>query len=61
MYVICVCSVRVYLQLFVGVLVSYVCYLCLFGSCLPQVVCRSARVLCMLFVFVRFVFTSSCL
>jgi hypothetical protein len=26
MYVICVCLVRVYLQLFVGVLVSYVCY-----------------------------------
>ena len=44
MYVICVCSVRVYLQLFVGVLVSYVCYLCLFGSCLPPVVCRGARV-----------------
>ena len=61
MYVICVCLVRVYLQLFVGVLVSYVCYLCLFGSCLPPVVCRSARVLCMLFVFVWFVFTSSCL
>ena len=61
MYVICVCLVRVYLQLFVGVLVSYVCYLCLFGSCLPPVVCRRARVLCMLFVFVRFVFTSSCL
>ena len=37
------------------------CYLCLFGSSLPPVVCRSAHVLFMLFVFVWFVFTSSCL
>ena len=56
-----VCLVRLYLQLFVGVLMSYLCYLCLFGSSLPPVVCRSAHVLFMLFVFVRFVFTSSCL
>ena len=51
-YVICVC---LYLQLFVGGLVSYLRYLC---SSLPPVVCRRARVLFMLFVFV---FTSSCL
>ena len=37
------------------------CYLCLFGSSLSQVVCRRAHVLFMLFVFVWFVFTSSCL
>ena len=38
---------------------SYLCYLCLFGSSLPPVVCRRAHhVLFMLFVFVRFVFTS---
>jgi hypothetical protein len=60
-YVICVCLVRLYLQLFVGGLMSYLCYLCLFGSSLPSVVCRRAHVLFMLFVFVRFVFTSSCL
>ena len=53
--------VRLYLQLFVGGLMSYLCYLCLFGSSLPPVVCRSAHVLFMLFVFVWFVFTSSCL
>ena len=51
-YVICVC---LYLQLFVGGLVSYLCYLCL---SLPSVVCRRARVLFTLFVFV---FTFSCL
>ena len=34
---------------------SYLCYLCLFGSSLPQtVVCRRADVLFMLFVFVWF-------
>ena len=60
-YVICVCLVRLYLQLFVGGLMSYLCYLCLFGSSLPPVVCRRADVLFMLFVFVWFVFTSSCL
>ena len=54
-YVICVC---LYLQLFVGELMSYLCYLCLLGSSLPPVVCRRANVLFMLFVFV---FTSSCL
>ena len=36
---------------------SYLCYLCLFGSSLPPVVCRRADVLFMLFVFVWFVFT----
>ena len=40
---------------------SYLCYLCLFGTSLPPVVCRRAHVLFMLFVFVRYVFTSSCL
>ena len=58
-YVICVCSVRLYLQLFVGGLRSYLCYLCLFGSSLPPVVCKRVHVLFMLFVFVRFVCTSS--
>ena len=64
----CFCLVRLYLclfglsfQLFVGGLMSYLCYLCLFGSSLPPVVCRRADVLFMLFVFVWFVFTSSCL
>jgi len=42
---------RIYLQLFVGGLMSY----------LPPVVCRRAHVLFTLFVFVWFVFTSSCL
>ena len=51
-YVICV---RLYFQLFVGGLVSYLCYLC---SSLPPVVYMKAHVLFMLFVFV---FTSSCL
>jgi hypothetical protein len=51
-YVIYVC---LYLQLFVGGLMSYLCYLCL---SLPPVVCRRARVLFTLFMFV---FTSSCL
>jgi hypothetical protein len=76
-------SVRRYFQLFVGGLksclcylclfgsslppvvcrrvMSCLCYLCLFGSSLPPVVCRRAQVLFMLFVFVWFVFTSSCL
>ena len=60
-YVICVCLVPLYPQLFVGGLMSYLCYLCLFGSSLPPVVCRRADVLFMLFVFVWFVFTPSCL
>ena len=36
---------------------SYLRYMCLFGSSLPPVVCRRAHVL----VFVWFVVTSSCL
>jgi hypothetical protein len=31
----------------------YLCYLCLFGSSLPPVVCRRAHVLFILFVFVQ--------
>ena len=38
---------------------SYLHYLCLFGSSVPTVVCRRADVLFTLFVFVWFVFTSS--
>ena len=53
--------VRPYLQLFVGELMSNLCYLCLFGSSLPQLFVKRADVLFMLFVFVWFVFTSSCL
>ena len=60
-YVISVCLVRLYLQLFVGGLMSYLCYLCLFGSSLPPVVCRRVHVLFTLLVCVWFVFTSSCL
>jgi 4-amino-4-deoxy-L-arabinose transferase-like glycosyltransferase len=45
-----VCSIRLYLQLFVGGLLSYLHYLCLFGSSLPPVVCRRAVVLFTLFV-----------
>ena len=37
---------------------SYLHYLCLFGSSLPPVFCRRADVLFTLFVFVLFVFTS---
>jgi hypothetical protein len=40
---------------------SYLCYLSLFGSSLLPVVCMRAHVLFMLFEFVWFVFTSSCL
>ena len=54
-YVICVCLVRRYLQLFVGCLMSYLCYVC---SSLSPVVCMRAHVLYMLFLFV---FISSCL
>ena len=50
-YVICVCVVRLYLQLFVGGLMSYLRYMCLFGLSLPLVVCRRAHVLFTLFVF----------
>ena len=60
-YVICVCLVRLYLQLFEGRFMSYLRYVCLFGSSLPPVVCRKVHVLFTLCVFVRFVFTSSCL
>ena len=51
-YVICVCSVRLYLQLLVGGLMTYLHYLCLFSSSLPPVVSRRTRVLFTLFVFV---------
>jgi hypothetical protein len=54
-YVICVCLVHLYLQLFVGGRMSYLCYVC---SSLPPVVCGRAHVLFTLFVFV---FTPSCL
>ena len=39
----------------------YLCYLCMFCLSLPPVVCRRAHVLFMLFMYVLFVFTSSCL
>ena len=39
---------------------SYLRYMCLFGSSLPPVVCRRAHVLFTLYVCL-FVFTSSCL
>ena len=58
-YFTCVCLVRLYIQWFVGGLMSYLHYLCLLGSSLPPVVCRRAHVLFTLFVFVWFVFTSS--
>jgi hypothetical protein len=54
-YFICVCLGRLYLQLFVGGLISYLRYLCLFVSSLPPVVCRRSHVLFMLFLFVWFV------
>ena len=38
------CSVRLYLQFIVGGLMSYLLYLCLFGSSLPPVVCRRSHV-----------------
>ena len=60
-YVICVCLVCLYLQLFVGGLMSYLRYMCLCGLSLPPVVCRRDYVLFTLYVFVWFVFTSSCL
>ena len=44
-------SIFIYLQLFVGGLMSCLCYLYLFGSSLPSVVCGRAHVLFMLFVF----------
>ena len=56
-----VCLICLYLQLFVGGLMSCLRYLCLFGLSLPPVVCRRSHVLFTLFVFVWFVFTSSCL
>ena len=60
------CSARLYLQLFVGGRLSYLCsasfVVCLLRFCLlPPVVCRRAHVLFTFFVFVWFVFTSSCL
>ena len=61
--VICDCLVLLYLQLFtVWGLMSYLHYLWLFGSSLPPVVySMRTHVLLTLFVFVRFIFTSSCL
>ena len=61
--VICVCSVPRYLQLFtVWGLMSYLHYLCVFGSSLPPVVySMRTHFLLTLFVIVRFIFTSSCL
>ena len=58
---ICACLVHLYLLLFVGGFMSYLRYMCLFGLSLPPVVCRRAHVLFTLYVFVWFVFTSSCL
>ena len=43
------CSVRLYLQFIVGGLMSYLLYLCLFGSSLPPVYCRRAHVLLRMF------------
>ena len=62
-FVVCrrACLIYLYLQLFVGGLMSYLRYMCLFGLSLPPVVCRRAHVLFTLYVFVWFVFTSSCL
>ena len=60
-YVICVCLVRLYLQLFAVGSISYLRHLCLFGLSLPPVVCSRVHVLFTSFVFVWFVFTSSCL
>ena len=58
----CVCLVRLYLQLFVGGLMSYLrCFVFVWFVFLPPVVCRRAHVLFTFFVFVWFVFTSSCL
>ena len=57
-YLIDVCF-SLYHQLFVGGLMSYLPYLCLFQS-LPPVVCRRAHVLFTLLMFVL-VFTTSCL
>ena len=45
-------SIRLYLQLFVGWLISYLRYLGLFDSSLPPVVCRRVHILFTLFVFV---------
>jgi len=50
-YVICVCLVRLYLQLFVGGLMSYLRYLCLFAySDVQHILC------CVCFVFLRLVY-----
>ena len=48
------CSVRVYLQLFVAVLVSYLCYLCLFAHSGVQ------HILCCVFVLFVFVLCTIC-
>ena len=58
-YVIWVCLFSLYLQLFVGGYMSYLCYLGLFVQSLSPVICRRAYVLFMLFGFVCLVFISS--
>ena len=50
-YVICVCLVCSYLQLFTRRLMSYLCYLCLLGLSLSPVVYKKTHVLFTLFVF----------
>ena len=57
-----VCLFSLYLQLFVGGSMSYLCYLgfvCLFSLSLSPVICRRVHVLFMLFGFVCLVFISS--
>jgi hypothetical protein len=49
------------MRMFLRGLMSYLRYVCLFGSSLPPVVSKRAHVLFTLFVVVWFVFTSSCL
>jgi hypothetical protein len=53
-YVVCVCLVRLYLQLFVGGLMSYLCYLCLFAYSDVQ------HILCVAFVLFFIVLWAVC-
>ena len=53
------CSVRLYLQLFVGGRMSYLRYMCLFGSSFPSVVCRRTHVVFTLCVFVLCIVVSN--